>query len=78
MVRKAALIAALCLVPTLAAAKGSHRVGGYVTTRGTYVRPHYATNPDRTRANNWSSKPNVNLYTGKVGTKDPYAIRRPR
>ena len=25
-----------------------------------------------TKADNWSSKPNVNPYTGKAGTVDPY------
>lgn len=47
--------------------------GGYVKKDGTYVQPHYQTAPDNTRVNNWSSKPNVNPYTGKEGTKDPYA-----
>jgi hypothetical protein len=48
---------------------GSHSVRGYVTKRGTYVKPHRATNPDSTKANNWSHKGNVNPYTGKEGTK---------
>ena len=46
---------------------------GYVKKDGTYVAPHYQTAPDSTKVNNWSSKPNVNPYTGKEGTKDPYA-----
>lgn len=50
----------------------SHSVGGHYTKDGTYVQPHHATNPDSTKTNNWSSKPNVNPYTGKEGTKDPY------
>lgn len=45
----------------------------YVTKRGTYVQPHYQTSPNRTKVDNWSSKPNVNPYTGKPGTKDPYS-----
>lgn len=53
-------------------AKGSHAVRGHVTKNGTYVQPHRATNPDRSRANNWSSKGNSNPYTGKAGTRDPY------
>lgn len=45
----------------------------YVTKRGTYVQPHYQTSPNQTKVDNWSSKPNVNPYTGKPGTKDPYS-----
>ena len=47
-------------------------VRGYVRSNGTYVAPSYRTNPNPTRVDNWSSKPNVNPYTGKTGTKDPY------
>jgi opacity protein-like surface antigen len=46
---------------------------GYVKKDGAYVQPHYQTAPDSTKTNNWSSKPNINPYTGKEGTKDPYA-----
>lgn len=49
------------------------RVRGYIKRDGTYVTPHYQTAPNATRLDNWSSKPNVNPYTGKPGTKDPYA-----
>ncbi len=47
-------------------------VHSYTTKRGTYVTPHLRTAPDHTKRNNWSSKPNVNPYTGRDGTKDPY------
>jgi hypothetical protein len=40
---------------------------------GTYVEGHYRTGPNSTRTDNYSSKPNVNPYTGKSGTIDPYA-----
>lgn len=46
---------------------------GYVTKSGTYVAPHYQTAPNTAKTDNWSSKPNVNPYTGRPGTKDPYA-----
>lgn len=49
----------------------SHSVRGHYTKDGTYVQPYHATNPDNTKVNNWSSKPNVNPYTGKEGTRDP-------
>ncbi len=47
-------------------------VHGYVTKSGTYVAPHYRSSPDSRTTNNWSVKPNVNPYTGKVGTKSLY------
>ena len=42
---------------------------GYVRRNGTYVSGHYRTNPDSTRINNYSTRGNVNPFTGKVGTK---------
>lgn len=48
-------------------------VSGHVTKAGTYVAPSYRTAPNQTKTDNWSSKPNVNPYNGKAGTKDPYA-----
>jgi hypothetical protein len=50
---------------------GSHPVRPYTRRDGTYVPGHRQTNPDSTKRNNWSSKPNMNPYTGKAGTKDP-------
>ena len=50
---------------------GSHAVSGHVRKDGTYVQPHHATNPNSTQKDNYSSKPNVNPYTGKEGTKEP-------
>jgi len=44
-------------------------VNGYVRRDGTYVAPHYRSNPDRSFSNNWSTYGNVNPYTGQGGTK---------
>ena len=59
----------------VALATPSHSVRGYVKRDGTYVAPHYQTNPNATRVDNWSSAPNVNPYTGKVGTADPFVYK---
>ena len=53
-------------------AKSSHGVKGYAKKDGTYVAPHRKTDPDASKTNNYGSKGNVNPYTGKEGTKDPY------
>lgn len=44
----------------------------HVRSDGTYVPGHMRTAPNSTRADNWSSVPNINPYTGRQGTKDPY------
>lgn len=55
--------------PSVVFAQGDHYVSGYYKSNGTYVRGHHATNPDETRNNNYSTRGNVNPYTGTVGTK---------
>lgn len=62
--------AALTLA-TAAQAQDSHFVNGYTRADGAYVAPHYQTNPDATRNNNWSTLGNVNPYTGQEGTRPP-------
>jgi hypothetical protein len=50
----------------------SHSRSGYVRRdTGTYVAPHRATNPNGTRLDNYSTRPNYNPYTGKTGTRNP-------
>jgi|GEM_PF-1821451 len=48
---------------------GAVHVRGYTTKSGTYVAPHYRSAPDGNFNNNWSTKGNVNLYTGREGTR---------
>ena len=45
-------------------------VRGYTKKNGTYVAPHYRSNPNSTKLDNWSTKGNINPYTGKAGTKE--------
>lgn len=52
------------------------RVKGYVKKDGTYVAPHIRSSPNATKLDNYSTKGNVNPYTGRTGTVDPY--RAPR
>lgn len=46
-------------------------VNGYTRKDGTYVKPHYRSKSDGNVYNNWSTKGNVNPYTGKAGTRNP-------
>lgn len=65
-------------IPTVSAAQSSHSVRGYIKSNGTYIAPTRATNPNRTKVDNYSSKPNVNPYSGAKGTRDPYAPKSPK
>src|SRR5689334_4858500 len=51
---------------------GSHSTSGYSRTNGTYVQSYHATNPNSTKLDNYSTRGNINPWTGKPGTKSPY------
>lgn len=72
------LLAAITLAATTAHSKDSHSVKPHFKKDGTYVEGHRQTNPDSNKVNNWSSQGNANPYTGKEGTKDPYALPPPK
>lgn len=63
------------LAAPMISANAAQHVHGYTKKSGAYVAPHYRSNRDHSRLNNWSTKGNVNPYTGKKGTKkvNPYA-----
>ena len=69
-----ALLAAALLAPAISA---QVRVKGYIRSDGTYVAPHYRSSPNSTTLDNYSTKGNVNPYTGEVGTKNPYSTSTP-
>lgn len=46
-------------------------VRGYYRSNGTYVAPHYRSNPDGNPYNNWSFPGNTNPYTGVTATGNP-------
>jgi len=56
--------ASLTAAPSLAG-----YVKGYTRRDGTYVAPHYRSNPNGTKQDNYSTYGNANPYTGKKGTK---------
>lgn len=79
--KKLAALTALAVVATPAMARDVY-VRGYVRSDGTYVAPHMQTAPDSSVYNNWSTRPNVNPYTGREGTRNPvpnpYVYHAPR
>lgn len=46
-------------------------VSGYTKSDGTYVNGYYKTTPNNTNRDNYTTKPNVNPYTGSVGYVQP-------
>jgi hypothetical protein len=48
---------------------GEHYTSGYYRSNGTYVSGYHATNPNSTRNDNFSTRGNINPYTGEWGTK---------
>jgi hypothetical protein len=44
------------------------QVDGYYNSNGTYVEPYTRTAPNTTIRDNFSTSPNLNPYTGKIGT----------
>lgn len=69
--KRAIILAALVAMPALAQA--GHQVQGYYRSNGTYVAPHYQSNPNSTKLDNYGTQGNVNPSTGQQGTVNPYA-----
>lgn len=69
----ALLVGAVFASPVLAQV----HVNGYTKKDGTYVAPYYRSSPNSTVSDNYSTKGNVNPYTGQAGTKNPYSPPAP-
>jgi hypothetical protein len=65
------LLPILLVTMSLSICLGQVRVRGYYRKDGTYVRPHYRSNPDGNPYNNWSYPGNTNPYTGKAAGGNP-------
>lgn len=51
-------------------------VNGYIKRDGTYVQGYHRSDSDGSIYNNYSTKGNVNPYTGQQGYNDPYKIQK--
>lgn len=73
--KKFAVITGLLISTVVAAgpAEADQYVRGYYRSNGTYVQPHYRSSPNGNAFDNWSTRGNVNPYTGTRGTRDPYS-----
>jgi len=81
MFKKILLAATLgvCAIIGSQQARADVFVRGYYRSDGTYVAPHFRSNPDHNFYNNWSTYPNINPYTGQMGTRltPPYRMGYP-
>ena len=68
------LIAAMMIASIAVPATAQVQVRGYTKKDGTYVAPHVRSTPNSSTSDNWSTQGNVNPYTGKTGTVDPYRV----
>ena len=57
------------LDPGIGSNPRSYGVRPYVRQDGSYVPPYRRSTPNREWRDNWSTKPNVNPYTGKGGSR---------
>jgi hypothetical protein len=60
---------ALLAISFTASINADTYVKGYTRSNGTYVAPHYRSDSNSTRSDNWSTRGNTNPYTGKKGYK---------
>lgn len=64
------LIATLLLASSLGVS-ADQWVNGYTRQNGTYVNPYVRSNPNSTTFDNYSTRGNVNPYSGNRGYRSP-------
>ena len=68
------LLITIAVVLSFSVSYADQYVNGHFRSNGTYVSPYYRSTPDSNPWNNYSTKGNINPYTGKQGTKNPYNL----
>lgn len=66
------LLVALMTTALAAPVTADEWVNPYLRSDGTSVQGYWRSEPDGNIFNNYSTKGNVNPYTGEAGTVDPY------
>ena len=70
-VRKAFIVSGLILLSLSGVAFADEYIQGYQRKDGTYVQPHYRSQPDGNPYDNYSYPGNTNPYTGQTAPGDP-------
>jgi hypothetical protein len=71
---KRAILAGLVALISASSAFAQVYVRPYTRSDGTTVQGHYRTPPNNTLLDNYSTRGNVNPYTGKPGVVNPYKV----
>ena len=71
MIIKVFLAGLVCAVAAASVSAQTY-VKPYTRSDGTTVQGHYRSSPNSTALDNYSTRGNVNPYTGQIGTRDPY------
>lgn len=66
---KLKMLGALLVLVSVGAQASTH-VQGYTRKDGTYVQPHFKSEPSRLKSDNYSASGNTNPYTGERGSKN--------
>ncbi|MBQ7660190.1 MAG: hypothetical protein IJS26_05610 [Alphaproteobacteria bacterium] len=74
--KKLLIILAVLILALPASAR--YQKGYYKPSSGKYVAGHFKTTPDSYRFNNYSTKGNINPYTGSKGYQSPYKTYTPK
>jgi hypothetical protein len=70
--KKIILLLTLTLVSFVAFSQTPQYVKGYYKSNGTYVSGYYRTVANNTVTDNYTTKGNINPYTGQKGTRTYY------
>ena len=62
------LVSAVAGLGVVGETQADQFVRGHYQSNGYYVQPHFRSSPDHSVYNNYSTFPNVNPYTGRIGT----------
>jgi hypothetical protein len=65
------ILLSILLFSLASPARANVFVNSFFTKTGTFVASHFRSSPNKTIFDNYSTKPNINPFTGKKGTVDP-------
>ena len=74
--KKAIITILIALMSVIALSQTPQYVNGYYRSNGTYVQGYYRTKANHTIRDNYSTKGNVNPYSGKSGTKTNFRYKQ--
>lgn len=68
----------MVIMSAFSTANADQYVSGYYRNNGVYVQPHHQTAQDGNLYNNYTTRGNINPYTGEPGTVEPFPTSQQR